>query len=437
MSNVKISLIPWQKDYYYNRKRYNAVVAGRGSAKSFCIMMSAILDCLNFQHKVEPFKRPVVLILAEDAVTLTQIIFNPLCAWLNNSGLSKYITIHKQERKIRFETGDLVLPDIVLRGLGDDCTGDNLRGMSYYRVYIDETQNISKIDYLIDEVINPRLDYIDSCVTIYGTPKGRGTPFHKRYESAEYKIHLTSYDNPFNSRAKLDKLKQTLPDRSYRQEILASWESFAGQVFSSFNEQTNTFDNNPPFANEAIYFGYDFGSVNTAIIVLRLDNNFNFYVTDSFYNNTNKPFTVNELVNKTKELEQIHGKPFRLVVPDDRKDIQISLKDAGYTNTIVVTRNSDFIRPEHRNSLIDSLLYNNRLFIHKKQSDLINEITSFRRDENGIIIKGQKNHRIDALGYILGYLYSVNKKIRQQIPIDFTKISKQFIDNIKAINDEQ
>jgi hypothetical protein len=423
---MRLTELPWQYEQRLNSLRNNIIIGGRGVGKSKYVRNDALLSVINFPHIVQPDQRPIIAILMEDSVNSKSIHFKPLYDFLSNSEWFKLIDdINIVEKRFRFKNIDgKILPDIVIGGAGKDGLGDNWRGNSFYKVYLDEGADLSHIDYLIDEIFEPRLDFGDSSITIISTPKGQGTDLHNLYIKYENSpncraVHLTSYDNPTNSRKKLDELKLSLPPRAYRQEVLASWEAFAGQIFESFNKDTHTtsselyktrVDGKPLKTN--YYVGLDLGSTNTAYVVVRLDIFSDRKIFTTLENNWyNSITTVDQLSEDIISLNEKY-RFSAIVVPDDRADIVMSFRNKGLRKAIVAPRNSDGIRPAHRTATMDNLFYTGSLFLTEepktKELSLIDEIGSFRRvtSPSGEVLDKIDpkcvQHRIDALGYAIG-----------------------------------
>ena len=426
---MRLTELPWQNTQRSKSLRKNIIVGGRGVGKSKYVRNDALLSALAFPHTVALDQRPIIAVVMEDGVNSKNIHFKPLYDFLLNSEWKRVIAdINQVERRIRFKNvRGKILPDIIVGGCGKDGLGDNWRGNSFYKIYLDEGADLSHLDYLIDDIFEPRMDFSDSSLTVISTPKGQGTDLHKLYEKYEADagcsaIHLTSYDNPTNSRAKLDGLRLTLPPRAYRQEILASWETFAGQIFENFDKHKHT-TSSSVYAERTEgspiktlhYVGLDLGSVNSAYVVVRLDIYKDRRIFTALENHWyNAITTVDQLA---EDLISLNAKYqfASIVVPDDRVDVVMSLRHKGLRKALSVPRNSDGIRPSHRTAIMDNLFYSNSLFISKEANvtsaddkGFIDEIGSFRRvttPAGEVLDKIDPNctqHRIDALGYAIG-----------------------------------
>jgi hypothetical protein len=107
-----------------------------------------------------------------------------------------------------------------------------MRGRKYGLAIIDEGGVVSKLEELIEQVINPTLVDYAGTLWIIGTPKGQNY-FADCYASPRFtRWNYSSYSNPHIPHDELHALQQSLPERVYRQEILAEFIS-DGQLFSN------------------------------------------------------------------------------------------------------------------------------------------------------------------------------------------------------------
>ncbi|HEX7927648.1 MAG TPA: hypothetical protein VF678_08655, partial [bacterium] len=115
---------------------------------------------------------------------------------------------------------------------------ENLEGWGYDYLWVNEAGHALKQPDLYFETLRPMLlDASSAQAYFFGTPKGRGL-FQHMYGWGqagglpEWKsFHDPSSVNPRLSATQLDDLRRTMPERAYRQEILAEFVDDASQVF--------------------------------------------------------------------------------------------------------------------------------------------------------------------------------------------------------------
>lgn len=104
---------------------------------------------------------------------------------------------------------------------------DSGRGRKYKRVVINEASKVKDLQYSWEYVIRATLADYSGDAFVGGTPKGFNyfatvcNQWAERDDGIAH--HFTTYDNPHIARAEIDELRATLPDRVFRQEILAEF----------------------------------------------------------------------------------------------------------------------------------------------------------------------------------------------------------------------
>jgi hypothetical protein len=182
--------------------------------------------------------------------------------------LAPIATFDRQNKVIKLPNG----ARIVFWSI-DNNIADKIRGQKYTFIVIDEAAYIPGLISIFDKVLRPTLiDYRGQCLFI-STPNGYND-FYKLYQEnrrnpyqwASYQA--SSFENPYLPREELEALKNSLPDRVYRSEILAEFlESNAG-VFTNISALVNV----PPKEYTGIVsIGVDLARSgdNTAILVMQ------------------------------------------------------------------------------------------------------------------------------------------------------------------------
>jgi hypothetical protein len=104
---------------------------------------------------------------------------------------------------------------------------DSGRGRKYKRVVINEASKVKDLQYSWEYVIRSTLADFGGDAWIGGTPKGFNyfatlcNQWAEREDGSTH--HFTTYDNPHIARSEIEELRLTLPDRVFRQEILAEF----------------------------------------------------------------------------------------------------------------------------------------------------------------------------------------------------------------------
>lgn len=114
----------------------------------------------------------------------------------------------------------------------------NLEGFAYDRVWVNEAGLVLRNEDLYYHTLLPMLlESPRSRLFCVGAPKGRGL-FQRMYEWGQDKLHEdwrsfrhTSYDNPLLDAKTLEQLRLGMPERTFRQELLAEFVDEERSVF--------------------------------------------------------------------------------------------------------------------------------------------------------------------------------------------------------------
>jgi len=402
-----------QKEIYDDISRFKLLIASRRFGKTRLATTTAIAKAWSFNSEYYDPQSPPSVVIATDTLKQCKALYwEQLLSFFENKPFTK--KINKQENSIELYGNK---PVIRLRGCDDE--GSALRGLKLYFAVVDEVQQVSQI--VLDEVIAPALaDTLGSSSLYIGTPKGKNNIAYKlsqKYQNTKgYKFFTkTVYDNPFFPREEIDRLKANLSERTFRQEMLAEFLDFKGQVFTEFDAQRHVDYIDPTELDLTnTYIGIDPGVNNLAFVLFTIDENHIFRVLDSYYENEVK--TVSDAIAICQKLSykaaNWGGSISRVFIPDDRPDMRLSLNKAGFPQAVLVKRSDT--SPIQRSEIINNLFHQGRLFINSNQESFISELSSYHRDtsRDGTILDniapGQKDHRIDALAYGLCDIFYKN-----------------------------
>jgi hypothetical protein len=103
----------------------------------------------------------------------------------------------------------------------------SMRGNKYARVVINEAAKIRVLEDEWNEVVRPTLSDYKGDAWFLSTPKGLNY-FYQLWQRRETDSqwagwHYTTYDNPFIDPAEIEDMKREMPERVFKQEILAEF----------------------------------------------------------------------------------------------------------------------------------------------------------------------------------------------------------------------
>lgn len=244
-SNKRISLTPkqgliyawgWQPD-----ARFRDVCAGRRFGKTFLMM--------------EELRRAVRLAVERDIDTDNEIWYGAPTLKQGEKNFWKRALrscppewiahVNNAKLTITFHSGH------VFRLVGLD-NYDDLRGSGLFFAMLDEYADVKPEAWT--EVIRPMLSTCNGHALRIGTPKGfnhfydrwvEGQPGAGRLpDSMSWKF--TTLDGGNVPEAEIEAARNSMDERTFRQEYMASWESYSGVIYYAFDRRENVMP--PPWA---------------------------------------------------------------------------------------------------------------------------------------------------------------------------------------------
>ena len=307
---------------------------------------------------------------------------------------------------------------------GADGGGDNLRGVGLDGIILDEFADIEPAAWY--EVLRPTLADKMGKALFIGTPKGIGNWAHDMYQMPlEYPEAWSSYsfttlDGGQVSEEEVEAARRDLDERTFRQEFLATFETYAGRIYYAFDRKLNVQDKE--VNTSVIYCGWDF-NIDPMSVVIAVRNGDQLYVFDEirmFSSNTQEAID---------EIKQRYPKSRIWAFPDPASR-QRKTSAGGHTD-LTLLQNAGFV-VKAPNS-------------HTPVRDRINAVNSRLCDSTGIrhllispkckyTIEGLErhtykegtstpekggdpdySHQMDALGYMVDYMFPVRRNIDPEL----------------------
>lgn len=300
---------------------------------------------------------------------------------------------------------------------------DSLRGVGLDFIVLDEFADIDPEAWY--ETLRPTLSDKGGKALFIGTPKGIGNWAYEIYQNTlEDPEHWRSYsfttiDGGQVPESEIEQAKRDLDERTFRQEYLATFETFSGRIYYSFDRQANTrkYIGNTP---ETLYVGMDFNiDPMSAVVATRAGDTL--HIIDEvrlFSSNTQ------EMV---QELKQRFPKSKLWVYPDPAGSQRKS--SAGGLTDITILANAGFVVKAPRshtpvrdrinavNSRLCDTIGIRRLFIDPKCKYTIEglERQTYKEGSSQPDKESGYDHMNDALGYMVDYLFPVRKDIDPEL----------------------
>lgn len=227
MTNLNISLLPWQQKVWEDKSRFKVVAAGRRTGKSRLAAYLLIVNALQ-ANKGHVFYVAPTQGQARDIMWQT----------LLEVGHPVITGSHINNLQIKLVNG----ATISLKGADRPET---MRGVSLKYLVMDEYADMKPSVW--EQILRPALADQKGGALFIGTPMGR----NHFYELYQYGLseqddtfkswHFTSYDNPLIDPNEIETAKKSMSSFAFRQEFMASFEAQGGELFKEewvvFNEE--------------------------------------------------------------------------------------------------------------------------------------------------------------------------------------------------------
>lgn len=218
MSDLKLSLLPWQQEVWSDPSRFKVIAAGRRCGKSRYAACRLLVEALqaNKGH---------VFYVAETQGQARDVMWGMLL----EIGAPVITKAHINNLQFTLVNG----ATISLKG---SDRPDTMRGVSLAFVVLDEYGTMKPEVW--EEVLRPALADQKGDAVFIGTPRGRNH-FWDLYSGAksgefgdDWKAwHLTSFDNPMLDPEEINAARATMGSFAFRQEFEASFEAKESQLF--------------------------------------------------------------------------------------------------------------------------------------------------------------------------------------------------------------
>ena len=295
---------------------------------------------------------------------------------------------------------------------------DSLRGVGLDFIVLDEFADIDPEAWY--EVLRPTLSDKQGGALFIGTPKGIGNWAHDLYNMQDenpdaWSSHsYTTVEGGNVAEEEIESARRDLDERTFRQEYMATFETYSGRIFYNFDRKLHVKRYEPEKIPEVLYIGMDFNIDPMSAVVFAREKD-TLYAIDEirmFSSNTQ------EIV---EEIKSRYGNRKIWVYPDPASRQRKT--SAGGATDLTILSNAGFVvkAPLSHNPVRDGInSVNSRLMNDRKEINLYfdpkckNTIDSMERyaykegtsqpDKD----KGY-DHMADALRYAVDYMFPIKK----------------------------
>jgi hypothetical protein len=391
-----------QETIFKDRHRFRVVVAGRRFGKTH---LSITELCY---HAREPDKE--VWYVAPTYRQAKQIVWKKLKHKLQDLRWAK--RINESELSITLKNGST----ISLKGADN---ADSLRGVGLDYLVMDEFADIDPEAWY--EVLRPTLADKQGGALFIGTPKGLGNWSHELYcmplEQSEQwaSFQYTTIEGGNVKPEEIEAARRDLDERTFRQEFMATFETYSGRIYYAFDRKDNT-GIIEQYDTSVLYIGMDF-NIDPMSVVIAVRIGDTLYVIDEirmFSSNTQEA---------VEEIKSRYPRSKIFVYPDPAAHQRKT--SAGGATDITILANAGFVVKAPRS--------------HTPIRDRINAVNSRLKGSDGVsrliispkckyTIEGLEkhtykegttqpdkdsgyDHMMDALGYMVDYLFPIRRDV--------------------------
>ena len=401
-----------QKEVFTSEARFRVLITGRRFGKTFL--------ALNELAKFSRYPRKKVWYIAPTFRMCKDIMLDPLV---------EKMTKHKWISKVNYSDLTITLKNKSLIQLRSSDNFNSLRGVGLDFICIDEFSDVDERAWF--EVLRPTLSdkSREGSALFLGTPRGFGNWSYNLYTRQDNdknwkSFQFTTLDGGQVSQSEIDQAKNDLDDRTFRQEYMASFEKYSGQIYYNFDRQENVIDEYTTTTN-SIHIGIDFNidPVSAVISEVKQDD---LYVYDEIVIYSSNTDELVEEINNRYSGKNIFVYPDpaskqRKTSAGGRTDLSI-LKNAGYN---VRVRNAHPLIRDRINA-VNTKLKNAKgvrtLFIANNCKNVIKSIERQIYKEGTSLPDKENNydHMNDALGYLVEFLYPIKRDFKPAPPKRFS-----------------
>lgn len=399
---MNLALSEPQSTIANNPTRFRVCVAGRRFGKTF----------LSIRELAKFARHPnrTILYVAPTYKQAKQIVWESLKLKLESVNWVK--STNESELTITLVNGTKIM-------LRSADAGESIRGIGADFVVLDEVQDIHPDIFY--QVIRPALADRQGHGLLIGTPKGTGNWLYDVYSNADKlddwaSWQFTTEEGGLVTPEELASARASMDERTYRQEFLASFETYAGAVYYNFDPKQSVLDLDETVrANSIVHVGIDFNVDPMSAVLAHITDNTVYVYDEILIYGSNTQELAEELRNRYP------GKRF-YAYPDASGSAR---KTSSNTTDHNILRNAGMVvkagrtQPPVRDRInaVNSMLLNSvgqrRLIVHPRCSKLIEGLTKHQYKEGTQIPDKTSgyDHITDALGYMVEYTFPVRRDV--------------------------
>ena len=369
--NAKEQLKNNQQTIFYDSSRFKVAGCGRRFGKSY--LATYIILTKAFQEQ------GIYFFVAPTFAQARQILWEILKDKVRKNLAKK---INESRLEVELINGSRIL----LKGADRP---DTMRGVSLSGVVLDEFATMREPENVWQQVLRPALSDRQGWALFISSPMGRNY-FYDLYNNAKtlndwQSWQFTTIDGGYVPESEIQSAMHDLDERTFRQEYLASFESFDGLVVPNFDRELNcSYEEIQEF--DTLIIGIDF-NVNKMPAIVHVKRGHELHAVDEFFGSFNTDDLMEAIENRYPKYKKIFHTDASGAANKSsaggRTDVQI-IRSYGYS-VMNLSKNPNIIdRVNAHNSMICSTDKTRRYFIHPRCKRLVESHEKHVFDANGL-----------------------------------------------------
>lgn len=399
LTNIKSVIAPAFHWLLTDKHRYQILVGGAGSSKSWSVAMTILFKILRDFNK--PYKHRV-LVLRRTSPAARRSVFELFKTIISDWGLESICSVNKTNMSIEFINSSKIL----VGGLDDESKLKSIEGLT--SIWLEEASEHSRSTFLQCDLRlrgKTKLPYI---IYITFNPISKNIFLYKDFfgqKNINAIIHRSTYkDNPWLDEI-YKKHLESLIKKDYQYWRVYACGEF-GELENLIFSNWDIIDNIPAkYTNSDAVFGADWGYVHKSSIVRIIEDGDDLFVKEEYYKDKQTHLQTIEWIQK--------------YLPDNA----LIYGDSSEPGRLEEARRFGInIRPAVKgpNSIKDSIdfLKRYKIYITKDSTGLIQEMESYkwRQLRDGTVEEKPIDFNDDAIAALRYGTYShFNKKVEYKI----------------------
>lgn len=403
----RLLLHPGQVEVWNSPSRFKVIVAGRRWGKTRYALTTII--------KEAAIRKRLIWYIAPTYPMAKDIMWPDLCDSIPHNWIKK---INETKMVIWLKNGTRIM----CKGADDP---DTLRGVGLDYVVLDEFQDMHPDTWT--KIIRPTLATTGGRATFIGTPKSFNHLYDlfslgqdpklikgRRWQSWQFK----TIDSPFVSPEEIEEARHDMDEKSFRQELEASFETMGGRVYYPFDRRLHVSEVAQFNPNLPIWVGQDFNrDPMSAVILQPQPDGMSVHVVDEIViRNASTEEAVSELERKYWRFQKqtsIYPDPAGSYQQHARGETDLDIfRERGYYAIFHRRKHPKVIdRVNSVNRMLVSADGSVRMKINPKCRSLIASLeqTTFKEATREVDKDMGVEHSADALGYPIEYRFPLKR----------------------------